>query len=138
VTTAPENPQAGIADAFSQLSEQTAALVRQEIQSARDELQRKLSGLVVAGALLGGATALGGFAAASLHAWLLRVLEKRLPPASAALLAGVLYGGAAGALGAAGVRRLRQSEAPYPTETLHQTATVIREATNRPEPGLGR
>jgi hypothetical protein len=125
----PTTPQAGIADAFGQLSEQTAALVRQEIETARAEIADKVRNAAAGGALLGAAGATGTFAAASLHTLFLRTLDKRLPPAWAAFTATVTYAGIAGALGREGVRRLRAAQPPYPTATLRQAARDVGRAT---------
>jgi hypothetical protein len=121
-------PQAGIADAFSQLSEQTAALVRQEIESARAEVVAKAKGAVAGGALLGAAATAGVFAGASLHTWFVRVLGKWLPPAWAAFVATLFYGGVAGALGTYGLQRLRAARAPYPSATIRRATQDVREA----------
>ena len=126
-TPPPDSPQAGIADAFSQLSEQTAALVRREIETARAEMLAKARQGIAAGALLGAAGVTGALATASLHTWVQRMLDKRLPPGWAALVAATLYGGAAGGLAVTGLERLREAPSPYPRQTLRQAAEDVRE-----------
>lgn len=124
-------PQAGIADAFGQLSEQTAALVRQEIDSARREITEKAIALAASGAMLGGAAVLGVFAAASAHRWLVKLLEKGMSPAMAAFTATLLYGGGAGALAAVGARALKEAAPPYPAQTIDRVSAEAREVADR-------
>jgi len=105
--------------------------VRQELQSVRDELERKTAPLIAAAGLLGGAAVAGAFAGASAQTLLLRLFEKRFGPASAALMATVLHGAAAAALAAAGVRVLRRAAPPYPVETVRESAATVRAATQQ-------
>jgi len=123
-----QTPQAGIADALGDLSEQTRLLVRREIDSAQRELWTKVKASAPAATLVATAGVLAVLATASAYRCSLRLLEKRLPPATAALLGAGVYG--AGAVGAAvaGAQRLRELPAPFPTETAHETATLLAES----------
>ncbi len=113
--------QAGIAEARGDLSEQTRVLVRAEIDAAQRETwvraRRTLPGVL----LLGTAGVLGVFSAASAFTLGLRLLEKALPKASAALVATATSGAAAGVVTAAGVRRLRAAPVPFPVDTAMTT-----------------
>jgi hypothetical protein len=122
-------PQEGIAGALSDLTEQTRILVRREVESAQREMLGKLKASGPAAGLVAGAGFLGMLAAASSYRLSLRLLEKALPPATAALVATVGYGAAAGAAGVVAVRRLQELPPPLPTETAKDaTATVAETA----------
>lgn len=127
MTESTQDPQAGIADAFGRLSEQTGALVRQEIEAAQREMVAKALRAAPGVAALGAAAVLGLFAGASFYRFVLRLLEKPLGPAGAAFTAFALSSAGAGGLAVAGVARLRQAPAPLPTETAARTASVARD-----------
>jgi hypothetical protein len=127
--TEPEHtPQAGIADAFAQLSQETATLVRQEIDAAKTEMLDRLIALAPGAGMLaaGGGAAL--LAAASAYRLSLRMLEARMSPTKAALLATVMYGAAAAALIPAASRQIRQAPVPFPAETVESTRQAVSEA----------
>jgi hypothetical protein len=118
-------PEEGIADALSDLSGQTRALVRREVESAQAEMWAKAKAAAPAVALLALSATLGLAAAASAYRWNLRMLEKALPPSAAALMAVLAYGGAAAWTGSMGLQRLRQLPAPVPTDTVRATADTL-------------
>lgn len=122
-----QSPQAGIADAFTELSEQTGLLVRQEIDNARREMWDKLLASAPALGLLAASGALGLLAAASSYRLSLRLLEKWLPPATAAFVATTVYGGGATCAVVEGLRRLREVPPPFPTETAREVGAIAQE-----------
>lgn len=122
-----QSPQAGIAGALTDLSEQTRVLVRDEITAAQRETWSKLKATAPAIGLLGGAGVLGLAASASAYRASLRLLERWLPPAGAALVATALYGGGAAAAGVAGVQELRRLPVPFPTEAVHHAGAAVEE-----------
>jgi hypothetical protein len=71
----------------------------------------------------GGAAAL--LAAASAYRLSLRILEARMSPAKAALLATTLYGAAAAGLITAALQRIKEAPAPFPTETVEATRQAV-------------
>lgn len=121
-------PETGIAEAFADLSEQTAALVRRELHSARDETWAKVRAAAPGVALLAGSAALGLLAAASGYRLSLRLVEKMVSPATAALLATAVYGAGAGAAAMAGIAQLRTAERPLPSRTAAAASATLREA----------
>ncbi|PVZ06896.1 phage holin family protein [Actinomycetospora cinnamomea] len=127
MTEQQQSPQAGIAGALTDLSEQTRILVRGEIASAQRETWDKLKATAPALGLLGGAGVLGLAASASAYRASLRLLERWLPPSGAALLATVVYGGGAAAAGMAGLQQLRTLPVPFPAETVAETGAVVEE-----------
>jgi hypothetical protein len=123
----PQSPQAGIAGALTDLSEQTRILVRDEIAAAQRETWGKVRAIAPATGLLGGAGVLGLAASASAYRASLRILERWLPPTAAALVATAVYGAAAAGAGVVGARQLRTLPAPVPAETAQQAAAAVQE-----------
>lgn len=131
MTESKPDPEAGIADAVTDLSGQTRALVRREMESAQAEMWAKAKAAAPAAALLALSATLGLAAAASAYRWNLRVLEKVLPPSAAALAAVIIYGAGAVWTGTLGVQRLRQIPAPLPTDTLRAASDTMGDAAAR-------
>jgi hypothetical protein len=113
------------------LTQDVSALVRDEIRSAQAELTGKARRAGRGGALLAGAGVLGALATAGSAVFLLRTLDRFLPPRTAAALLTVLYAGGAAALGAAGVAELRRAMPLVPEETV----TSLREDVEAARPG---
>jgi hypothetical protein len=130
MTQQSHTPQEGFADALGGLSEQTRILVRHEIDAAQQEIWSKAKAAAPAAALLAATGVLSLFAVAALYRFSLRLLETKLPNATAALLAASGYGAATACAAAASVRALRKLPAPLPTETARQTGAGIAEATS--------
>jgi len=122
-------PGQSTADLLQALSSDVAALVRQELRRAQDELAAKGKQAGKAGALLGAAAVLGALAVGTSSAVLVRLLEKRFSPTTAALLATVLYGGGAAALGSAAVAELRRALPLVPEDTVASIRSDVRVAT---------
>ena len=131
VTEPEHTPQAGIADALGDLSEQTRLLVRQEIDAAQRELWTKVKSSAPAATLVATAGLFAVLATASSYRYSLRLLEKRLPPATAALVAAGVYSSGAVGAAAAALPRLRQLPAPFPTDTAQETAALVAESASR-------
>lgn len=118
--------QAGIAGALGQLSEETRALVRQEIDSARDELWERAKALGPAVGLLALAGGLGVASAASAYRLALRIVERATSPGVAALVATAGFGTGSAAALAAGLGRLREAPLPVPAATAADAAEAAR------------
>lgn len=129
MTESPPTPEAGIADALGQLSDQTAVLVRREIEAARLEMWERMKQIAPTAGLLGGAGVLGVLAVASSYRFTITILRKVLPPSTAALFATMGYGTAAGYAAVAGWKRLRETPMPYPVDTSRRVGQVVKEAT---------
>lgn len=123
-------PGSSTADLLQSLSADVAALVRQELQAAEQELTAKARELGRAGALLGAAAGLGVLATGSSTALLLRLLERRLPPVGAAAVATLLYTGGAGVCAAAALTRLREARPLVPRDTVASLREDVRSATD--------
>lgn len=122
---APPPTTEGVARAVTQLAQQASGLVQQEVASAQGELLDKLRANIPAAALLGAAGVFGAFALASAHRWGSALLEKALPPASAAFVGLLLDGAVAGAAGVAGARLLRAAPTPLPTDTARDAQQAV-------------
>ena len=113
------------------LTQDVSALVREEIRAAQAELAGKARRAGRGGALLAGAGVLGALATGSSAVFLLRTLDRVLPPRTAAAVLTVLYAGGAAALGAAGVGELRRAMPLVPEETV----SSLREDVEAVRPG---
>jgi hypothetical protein len=127
----PQTPQAGVAEALNNLSDQTRGLVQSEIDSALRETWEKAKRSGPPAALLAAGGVLSLFAMASAYRLSLRLLEKRLSPAGAAFAATVGYGAAAACAGVAGIRALREAPLPLPTQTAREASGAVADAVNQ-------
>jgi len=59
----------------------------------------------------------------------IRLLEKSLPPATAAFTAAAGYGAAAGVAGAYGMKQLRTVQPLFPAETARETVRTVADTT---------
>jgi Putative Actinobacterial Holin-X, holin superfamily III len=122
-------PGQNTADLLQALSADVGALVRQELRHAQEELTAKAKQAGKAGALLAGAGVLGALAVGTSSAAFVRLLEKRLSPTGAAVVATLLYGGGAAALASAAVAELRRALPLVPEETVASVRSDVRVAT---------
>jgi hypothetical protein len=122
-----QTPERNIAETLHDLSDQTRALVRREVNSALWEMWRKARQSGPGVGLLAASGALAVFAVASSYRLSLRWLEKRMSPTAAAATATVGYGAAAAGAGVLGVRLIRQAPLPLPTETTTEAAETAKE-----------
>jgi hypothetical protein len=120
----PQEAQEGVADAVHGLSDNTTVLVRHEIAAVQREMLDQARQARPAIGLLGAAGFFGVLSAAAGYRLSVRLLEKRLPPAAAALVAAAGYGVAAGAAGSLGIQRLRGSRPLVRSETVRQAITT--------------
>lgn len=73
---------------------------------------------------------LGVLATAATYRLNLMLLERKLPPELAALVAATAYAGGAGCAALLAVRRWRGLPAPLPTETTRQVVQILAETTD--------
>jgi hypothetical protein len=108
-----------LGELFSDLSQQSADLIRQEMQLAKAELSEKLADAGRHAALIGAGVAFGLGAVVSLAAAIaLLLIQIGILPWLAAVLTTLIMGVAAFALAQSGVSALKQKSIA-PVETMH-------------------
>lgn len=106
---------------LKQLSDQTATLVRQEIELAKAEMTVKGKRLGIGAGAFGGAGLLTLFALGALTACLILALDIAVAAWLAALIVTVLYALIAGVAALAGKRKLQQGSPPIPEQAIDST-----------------
>jgi hypothetical protein len=99
------------------LGQDVRAIVQEELRRVRTELSDTISESKQAALLLGGAGFLGAMAAGTSAAVVVRILDAVLPRPVAVILATVLYGAGAAALGRAGLAELHRARESLARET---------------------
>ncbi len=118
MTDSPPPASASTADLLQSLTEDLTTLLRDELAQARAELAQKARRAGRAAAMLGGAAGLGVLAVGTSSATLVRLLELRFSPPTAAALATLLYGGGAAALASTARGELRRAGSLVPERTV--------------------
>ena len=107
-----------IADLLRQLSDQTATLVRQEMELAKAELSVKGKRMGMGAGMFGGAGLFGLYALGALTACLILVLATAIDGWLAALIVAVVYAAIAGVLALTGKGKVQQATPPVPEQTV--------------------
>jgi lipopolysaccharide export LptBFGC system permease protein LptF len=118
VTRRQEFDDRSIAELLRQLSDQTATLVRQELELAKAELGVKGKRVGIGAGMFGGAGLFGLYAVGALTACLILALSTALAAWLAALIVGVVYAAIAGVLALTGKGKVQQATPPVPEETV--------------------
>jgi membrane protein len=113
--------EASTADLLRRLSEQTTALVRQELELAKVELAEKGKKAGMGAGMFGGAGAVGFYAFGALTACLVLALATVVTPWLAALIVAVVYAAVAGVLALGGKKKVAAATPPVPQEALDST-----------------
>jgi Putative Actinobacterial Holin-X, holin superfamily III len=117
-----DTPQAyddrSIAELLRQLSDQTATLVRQELELAKTELSVKGKRVGIGAGMFGGAGLAGLYAVGALTACLILALSTAVAAWLAALIVAVVYAAIAGVLALMGKGKVEQGTPPVPEETV--------------------
>ena len=120
-----------VGDLFGQATEQLSALVRQEVQLAKEELAQKGKRAGRGGGLLGAAGAIAYVGLMALAGTGTAALALELPVwASALIITAVLFTIAA-VLGLIGRAQLRRATPPLPAETLESVRADVDEIKER-------
>jgi hypothetical protein len=122
-------PGGSAADLLQSLSADVTTLVQQELRRASQELAAKGKRAGRGAALLCGAGALGALAVGTSASLVVRLLELRFSPTTSALLATLLYGGGAAALGSTALQELRGVWPLLPESTVASIRDDVRAAT---------
>jgi uncharacterized membrane protein YqjE len=120
-----------IGDLVKQLSEQTATLVRKEMQLAQLELQEKGKQAGLGAGLFGGAGAIALYGLGALIAAVVLALATAIEPWLAALIVGVLLLAGAGVAGLMGKKRVEQAVPPAPEQAVQSTRRDVNEIKGR-------
>ena len=110
-----------IADLMRDLSDQTTALARKEIELAKVELEVKGRKAAAGAGMFGGAGLFGLFAFGALTACLILALATFLEPWIAALIVAAVYGAIAGILALRGRDRVQAAAPPVPEQAVDST-----------------
>jgi uncharacterized membrane protein YqjE len=111
---------------LKQLSEQTTALVRQEIELAKLELREKGKKAGIGAGMFGGAGVMGLYAVGALTATIILALATFLPGWVAALIVTVIYGATAGVLALRGKSQVDEATPPVPEQAVDTTKEDVR------------
>ncbi len=107
-----------IADLLKQLSDQTATLVRQELDLAKTELAVKSKKAGLGAGMFGGAGVLGLYAVGTLTACVILALSTAMDGWLAALIVTVVYGAIASVLALTGRSKVQEGVPPVPDQTV--------------------
>jgi hypothetical protein len=126
-----------VGELLRELSEQTTALVRQELELAKLELTQKGKRAGIGAGMFGGAGVLGLYAVGALTACLVLALATAVTAWLAALIVAAVYGAVAGGLALSGKTKVQQAVPPVPeqaTESVKEdvqwTKTRAKQARN--------
>ena len=120
------NHDRSLADLATQLSNQTTALVRHEVELAKAELRVKGKRAGIGAGMFGGAGALGVYALGALTAAIIAGIAEALPVWASALIVAALYGAVAGILALRGKKKVQQATPPLPEETVQSVKEDVR------------
>jgi len=107
-----------IGDLLKQLSEQTATLVRQELDLAKAEMQQKGKRAGVGIGMIGAGGVLALAAVGALTATLILVLSEWMDAWLAALIVTLVYAAGAAVLGLQGKEKVGEATPPVPEQTI--------------------
>ena len=124
-----------VGELLKQLSDQTATLVRQEMELARAELVQKGKQAGIGAGAFGGAGLVAVFAVGALTATLILALATFLEPWIAAAIVTVAYGAIAGVLAIVGKGRLERATPPVPEHARDSVREDVEVAKTRAQAG---
>ena len=120
-----------VSELVRQLSEQTAALARKEVELAKAELAVKGKRAGIGAGMFGGAGLFGLYALGALTAFLILALAEAVAPWLAALIVAVVYAGIAGVLALTGKNKVQQATPPVPEQATESVKEDLQWAKTR-------
>ncbi|HWE08469.1 MAG TPA: phage holin family protein [Solirubrobacteraceae bacterium] len=123
------------AELLKQLSEQTATLVRQELELAKVELTAKGREAGVGAGMFGAAGMLGLYAVGALTAAAILALSLAMTGWLAALIVAAVYGAIAGGLALNGKGRVSRGVPPTPEQTIQTVKEDVQYTRKRAKEG---
>lgn len=124
-----------IAELLRQLSDQTATLVRQELDLAKAELVAKGKQAGMGAGMFGGAGILGLYGVGALTACVILALSTAVAGWLAALIVAVVYGAIAGVLALAGKNKVQEGVPPVPERTVESVKEDVQWTKQRAKEG---
>ena len=124
-----------IGELLRQLSQETATLVRQEIDLAKAEVTEKGKKAGMGAGMFGAAGIVGFLALGALTAFLILALNEFLPAWAAALIVTVVYAAIAGVLAMQGKEKVKEASPPVPEQTVETVKEDIQWAKNQTRSG---
>lgn len=131
----PEMSDRSIADLLRQLSDQTATLVRQELDLAKAELTVKGKAAGLGAGMFGAAGLVGLYAVGALTAAIVLALSLAVTGWLAALIVAVVYGAVAGVLALQGKTKVQQGVPPTPEQTVQTVKEDVELTRQRAQEG---
>src|SRR5437763_1835814 len=110
-----------LAELTRQLSDQTTALARKEVELAKAELALKGKRLGLGAGMFGGAGLVAAYAVGALTACLILALATAVDAWLAALIVTAAYGAFAGVLALTGKKNVEQGTPPVPGQAIEST-----------------
>lgn len=120
-----------LGELLGQLSQETATLVRQEVELAKAEVGQKAKAGGAAAGMFGGAAFAALLAAGTFTAFLILVLAEAMPAWVAALVITLGYAGAAAFLALRGKERVKDMTPPVPEQTVETLKEDVEWAKSR-------
>jgi hypothetical protein len=124
-----------VAELLKQLSDQTASLVRQELDLARTELSTKGRQAGVGLGMFGAAGMIGLYALGALTAAAVLALSLAVSGWLAALIVAAIYGAVAGTLALTGKERVQRGIPPVPEQTVQTVKEDVQVTRQRAREG---
>ena len=122
-------------DLLRQLSEQTATLVRQELDLARAEVTEKGKQAGLGAGMFGAAGLIGLFALGALTAAIILLLATAITGWLSALIVAAVYSAVAGVLVLNGRSRVQRAVPPVPEQSLESVKTDVEVTRERVQEG---
>jgi Putative Actinobacterial Holin-X, holin superfamily III len=107
-----------LGELLRQLSQETATLVRQELELAKAEVAQKGKKAGIGAGFLGAAGVVGLAALGAFTAFLVLLLALALPAWASALIVAGVYGAVAGALALLGKNKVQEAAPAIPQQTV--------------------
>jgi uncharacterized membrane protein YqjE len=124
-----------IPELMRQLSDQTATLVRQELELAKVELTAKGKRAGIGAGMFGAAAVVGLYALGALTAAVILALSHAVTAWLAALIVAVGYGAVAGGLALTGKSNVQRGVPPVPEQTVQTVREDVEVAKQRAKEG---
>ena len=116
---------------LKQLSQETTALVRKELELAKAEMAEKGKKAGLGAGMFGGAGVAGLMALGALTACLILALDTAMPGWAAALIVAAVWGVIAGVLALVGRKRVKEATPPVPEQTVETVKEDVQWAKTR-------